>query len=494
MRISLLALAMLAGACTPKYSGLVSVPPERPVPSARQSAPASVEPAPAKTLADRYRKNLDRIAKRDVGDEVYAWLKQLCEGIGPRLSGSENLERAIEWAEARMKERGIKAWTEPVEVRKWVRGAESLKLLPAGTKLEMIGLGDSVPTPKGGVTGELLVVKSFDELEQKKDQVKGKIVLFDVKLGTFPVDEWQFPSYGQAVAFRRAGPSLAAKHGAKAMLLRSITSDPQSPPHTGTLDYDANQPKIPAAAVSYRAADQLVALAEAGKPVRLSLELQSEDDGMVPSANVLAEIVGKDKPEEIVLLGGHIDSWDVGQGAHDNGAGVVSSMMAMALVKELGLEPRRTLRMVLWTNEENGEAGAAAYAKAHGAERHVAAMESDTGGTPVFAISLQGGPLQPGAPPPPAAPEQLQKLNEVVALLKPLGVKKALSFFSGADLQPLVALGVPTLGVFHWPEHYFDVHHSKNDTVERVKAEDLAQSSQAMASLGYLLADMEDTL
>jgi Iap family predicted aminopeptidase len=416
----------------------------------------------------------------------------LCLDVGPRPAGSENLQRAIAWARDELARAGHDAVAiEPVQVPGWERGDEAATLRPGGVKLDILGLGGTVSTPGSGVKAKVVSISSWEELEAKAADVKGRIVFFDVKM---KIDEASgLPNYGPLVGYRRAGPSRVAKMGAKAVLVRSLTTDPDSPPHTGAVDYTKDAPKIPAAALSWRAADQLAKAVEQGKAT-VTLKLRSKDLGMVESGNVVAEIRGRELPDEVVVLGGHIDSWDVGHGAHDNGSGVVTAMAALNLLRRLGLQPRRTIRLVLWTEEESDETGAAAYAAAHGNERHVAALESDSGGAPVMMLSMQtkGMPMGPpgSAPPPPG----LDTLREVASLLSDDGVRTALPFFAGTDLQPLVAQGVVGVGIWHDPSHYFDVHHSDADRFDRVDPEALQQGVAVFATVAYALADMKETL
>lgn len=442
------------------------------------------QPAAPKTLAAAYDKIVSRIvAEANELDRAHDLLRHLCLEIGPRLSGSVGLERALSWSKAELQAAGHeRVRIEKVLVPKWVRGEESLSIVETGVDLELLGLGGSVGTKPQGVVGELLVVDTFDELAAHADSVKGRIVLFNHRLRLDA--QSGFPEYPAALSFRLGGASAAGKLGAAAVLVRSITTDVESPPHTGRLDYAPEGARIPAAAVSYKDADLLEARFKEGTPTTLRLQMQARSEGEVESGNELAELRGSELPEEIVLISAHIDSWDIGHGAHDNGAGVVSVMAALGVLRRLELRPRRTIRLVLWTNEENGLRGAAAYAKSHGSEQHVAAVESDSGGAPIFALSLQAGPKAAG----------LETLGQLSALLAQQGVTHVMPFFAGEDIQPLINRGVPGVGLWRQPTHYFDFHHSAADVFASVDASSLRQNVAVTASTIFVLADMPGTL
>jgi carboxypeptidase Q len=480
MRFSALSMCLLlASACAgakappvPSYAVLPSAL------DAKSGAPAAL-PADLHTRAGR-------IAEEALRDErAYQLLTELCDDIGARLSGSEALKRAVSWAEERLREAGHEnVRAEPVQVNTWVRGPESLAMLtPSARTIPVLGLGGTVPTPKGGLRGELAVVSSLDELGTRGAELKGKIVLIDTVMPPFdPVT--QDTSYGEVVPARLFGASMAARHGALAVLIRSITATSLGTLHTGAMIYDPAVAKIPAAAVSTETASWLHRLVERKERVTLALELASEDRGLSPSANVVAELRGRERPEEIVLIGGHLDSWDVGQGASDDGAGVVISMGALGVLRRLGLTPRRTVRVVLFTNEENGLAGAREYAEAHAGERHVAAVESDFGAGRVTALGIDTEPDE-------GEPQAVAALAGVLDLLRPLGVSRVAAGHSGADVGPLVRAGALGIGLGHDGSHYFDLHHSEADTLDKIKPEDVAQSVAAMAVLAYALAELD---
>jgi hypothetical protein len=352
---------------------------------------------------------------------------------------------------------------------------------PVARRLDLIGLGGTVGTPKNGLTADVVVVPTFEALEALGDKVKGKIVLFSFRLE--PVAAGKFPDYGTGVVYRGAGPSRAAKQGAVAVLIRSLATRSLRTPHTGALKYDPKVPAIPAAALSTEDADMLVRLAESGDRVTVRLKLASR---MLPDAtdsNVLAELRGRERPEEIVLVGAHLDSWDVGQGAHDDGAGVAMAMQALTLLRKLGLTPRRTIRVVLFTNEEMAGRGAQGYADRHKDEipHHVAALETDTGGGRPLGLSTAAG--KPG----------LEVLKQIVALTAPVGAATAGDAgHPGADLRPLE--GVPLVSYDVEASRYWDYHHSQADTLDKVDPTDLRKNAAALAITAYVLADMPGRL
>ena len=300
-------------------------------------------------------------------------LATMCDTFGPRFTGSKNLEDAIDWCLTEMKKDGFKnVRGEAVKVPRWVRGSESVEMIsPRYRKLPMLGLGGSIGTPKEGITAEVLVVSGFDDLKKRAAEAKGKIVLFNVP----------FTEYRETVIVRTQGAIHAARAGAVASLIRSVGPFSMQTPHTGGMSYANGVKKIPHAALSLEDANMLTRMAARGKKisVRLKMEAHMLPDGV--SRNVVAEIPGREKPEEIVIVSGHIDSWDIGQGAMDDGGGCLAAWEAARLMLKLGLKPRRTVRIVLWTNEENGIQGALQYAKRHEAAlaKHTLAIESDSG-------------------------------------------------------------------------------------------------------------------
>jgi hypothetical protein len=420
--------------------------------------------------------------------DAYKNLGVLCDSVGHRLSGSPQYDLAVQWALRQMKADGLQnVHAEKVMVPAWRRNTEHAELIaPARHSLSILGLGMSVPTPKGGVTAEVVVVGSFAELEKlPSEKVKDRIVLFDVP----------FTGYGATARYRVLGASAAAKKGAVGALVRSLSPVSLDTPHTGVLHYQEDAPKIPAAAVSMENATMMRRMWERGERITLHLEMACEQLPDVAAANVVGEVVGSEKPEEIVLVSGHLDSWDVGQGAQDDGVGCALALEAGHLIQRLGLKPRRTVRVVLFANEENGNRGGLGYLEAHRQElsKHVAAMESDSGNGLAKGLGLElhdpkGGPVM----------DKERALARFRSLLKPylepLGAGVLEAGGSGVDVEPIVAAGVPGVGVEHDVTHYWDVHHSKADTFDKINREDLAKNSAIVAIATFLLADMPERL
>ncbi len=407
-------------------------------------------------------------------------LEFLCDHIGNRLSGSPSLDQAIAWSAAQMKKDGLENVSTPrVRVPHWVRGAESASIIgPVQRHLTILGLGGSVATPARGITAAVVSVATFDELERKgRSAIAGKIVLFNAP----------YVSYGRTVVYRHAGPSRAAKLGAVAALVRSITPLAAQLPHTGALEYSDDAPQIPAAALTIEDATLIDRLTRAGTPVTVHLEMQAHTEPDVDSANVVGEIPGSEKPEEVVVIGGHIDSWDVGAGAQDDGSGCITALEAARLIQRLGLKPRRTLRVVFWVNEENGGAGGNAYREWAGGQvkNHVAAIEMDGGAEKPVGFGVGAGPRTQSA---------VARLRDVGALLDRIGASSVTSGGGGADIAPLMREGVPGLALRTVGAHYFDWHHTAADTLDKVDLEDLRANIAAMAVMAYVLADMPEPL
>lgn len=437
---------------------------------------AAAQTAP---LSSRYRETADRIIATSLADSfAYNRLARLTDTFGHRLSGSASLERAIDWILAQMKADGLQnVHGEKVMVPHWVRGNESATLLgPRRYALHMIGLGRSIATSAAGVTAPVVVVSNYAELAARSSEVKGKIVLFNVP----------FTGYGETVRYRGAGADSASKYGAAAMLVRSVSSASMQNPHTGAMNYDSTRKinKIPAAAISVEDALMLARMARRGDNVVVNLKMEARMLPDAPSRNVIAELVGSEKPDEVVVLGGHIDSWDIGQGAMDDGGGVVAAWEAVRLIKRLGLKPKRTLRIVLWTNEENGLRGGNGYRDAHRAEldKHMLAMESDGG---VFK------PLGFGAS---TTPEGMKIIADMASLLEKIGASKITEGGADADNGPIVALGVPGLSLNVDGTKYFYYHHSAADMMDKLDPREMAECVAAMAVMSYVTADMTETL
>ena len=459
-------------------------------------------------LSAKYQATADRILAAAMQDtEGYNDLEYLCDHIGKRNSGSPELNTAIAWGAELMKKAGLSnVHVQPVMVPHWVRGEEDAEFVaPVKKKMHMLGLGMSVGTPPEGITAQVVFVHTFAELDALPDSaVKGKIVVFN--------PGWH--GYGVNSGYRTGGPSRAAKKGAVAVLVRSATPLAQQLPHTGTLNYAADAPKVPAAAISIEDAEMMERLTKEG-PVTVHLKMDAHQLPDVEAGNVIGEIPGSEHPEQVVVLGGHIDSWDVGQGAQDDGSGIMSTFEAASLIHKLGLKPKRTIRIVFWVNEENGGAGGAAYAKALGdkVSTHVAAIEMDNGaerplgmGYGSFGPPGGGGARSTGAPrvAPGAgfdasklSPEEKKSVDEmldIVSMLKPIDAATWTPGGGGSDIGPIVAEGVPALSPRTVGEHYFDWHHTEADSFDKVDLNDMRKNIGMLAVTAYVLADMDDVL
>ena len=438
---------------------------------------AIVRPLAAQSIADRYRADANRIIDAAVRDSS-AWrrLAEMTEKFGNRLSGTPALEQTIDWVIDRMKEDGLQnVRGERAMVPVWVRGEESAQMVkPRVQNLPMLGLGGSIATPPGGITADVLVVGSFSDLTAKAAQASGKIVLFDVP----------FSNYGETVQYRARGAVAAAKVGAVGALVRSVTPYSQRTPHTGGMSYDSTVRRIPAAAITVEDAEMIHRLVDRGERVRVKLTMSAKTLPDAPSRNVMGEIVGSEKPDEVVVFGGHIDSWDVGRGAMDDGGGVVVAWEAVRLLKRLGLKPKRTIRVVGWTNEENGGRGGQAYRDAHKTEveKHVLAIESDGGVFKPQGFSFSGSDAA------------LDVLKEIASLLARIDAGTIVKGGAGADIGPIVALGVPGLGLNVDGTKYFWYHHTEADTIDKLDPNDMARCVATMAVMAYIAADMPETL
>ena len=437
-------------------------------------------PLPSPTVkTDAYRAAAARIIGAALtSDRAYARLAHLTDHIGNRLSGSTNLERAIEWALTEMKRDGLdNVRAEKVMVPHWVRGEESLEMLtPVPRKLQMLGLGNSIGTPAEGISAEAIVVRDFAELDRLGEQVRGKIVVYNAP----------YVNYGATVLYRLQGASRAARYGAVAALVRSITPVSLQTPHTGAMSYDPNQPKIPTAAITIEVAELLQRMNDRGDRPTLRLKMEAKFLPDAESANVIAELRGSERPDEIVLIGGHFDSWDVGQGAHDDGGGAIVAWETIRLLKELGLKPRRTIRAVLYTNEENGTRGGNAYRDAHRAEiaKHILAIESDSGVYRPEGFGLAD-----------TAPLQVRSnLQEIAKLLAGIDADNIAENGGGADIGPLMREGVVGASLDVDGAHYFDIHHTQADTLDKVNPRELALCVATMAVMAYTVADLPENL
>jgi len=435
---------------------------------------AFASPLVAQTpIADKYRATASRMIAAEFADSS-AWnrLAEMTDKFGNRLSGTANLERTIDWILVQMKNDGLEnVHGEKVMVPHWVRGEESASLItPRATPLHMIGLGRSVGTVRAGITAPVMVVGSFDELTKRGAEAKGKMVLFDVP----------FTSYGETVRYRGGAASAAARVGAVAALIRSVSSYSIQNPHTGAMGYDTTVKKIPAAALSVEDALMLHRMINRGERVVVNLKMGATTLPDAPSRNVIAEIRGSEKPDQVVVMGGHIDSWDVGQGAMDDGGGVVAAWEALKLIKRMGLKPRRTIRVVAWTNEENGSRGGVGYRDAHRAEidKHVLAMESDNGVFKVRGLGISAGA------------GGLAMAQDIASLFSSFDANKATEGGSDADTDPLNALGVPTISPTVDGTRYFWFHHSSGDTMDKLDPHEMAENVAFLAVTAFVAADM----
>ncbi len=425
-----------------------------------------------------YQATADRIIAAATADSA-AWnkLAELTDTFGSRLSGSPALERAIDWVLEQMRREGLEnVRGEPVMVPRWVRGHERADLRqPRAQNLPMLGLGGSIGTPPGGIEAEVLVVSSFDELRARAAEARGKIVLFDVP----------FTGYGQTVVYRSTGANQASRAGAVAVLIRSVGPFGLRTPHTGAMAaYDTAVARIPAAAITMEDAAMLHRMQARGQRIVVRLEMDAHMMPDAPSRNVIGEIVGREKPDEVVVFGGHIDSWDVGTGAVDDAGGVVAAWEAVRLLHRLGLRPRRTIRVVGWTNEENGGRGGQGYRDAHRSEldRHVAAIESDGGTFKFRGFGFTG------------SDSAYAMVRQIGKLLRRLGADTVTRGGGGADIGPIMALGVPGMSHNVDGTRYFWYHHTEADNVDKIDPRELAENVAAMAVMAYVIADLPQAL
>ena len=406
---------------------------------------------------------------------TFAWdrLAVLTDTIGHRLSGSPALERAVQWAVAEMTRDGLEnVHTERVMVPKWVRGNETAEIVePARHSMAMLGLGNSVGTPADGIQADVLVVHSFEELDSQGAAARGRIVFFNVP----------FTTYGETVRFRAAGPSRAARHGAVASLVRAVGPAGLRTPHTGALQYGDDAPKIPAAAVSAEDADRLQRMADRKQKIVVRLKMEAHFAADAESANVIGEIRGRELPEEVVVVSGHLDSWDVGAGATDDGGGCIVTWEALRLMKALNLRPRRTVRVVLWTNEENGGRGGLAYRDQHRAElaSHVLMMESDNGVSRPLGFGFNGSDAA------------RRTVTAIATLLSSLAASDVVAGGDGADITPSVRAGrIPGMSLEVDTSQYFQIHHTPADTVDKIDPVEMAKCAAAVTVMAYVVADL----
>lgn len=428
----------------------------------------------------------DSLMIRKLADEVlengkaYDNLRILCKTVGGRVAGSPQMLKAESWGVKTLQQSGAdKVWLQECKVPHWVRGAkEEAYFLVAGKKinLDVLALGNSMGSGPKGVTAPVILINDFDELERRKDEIKGKIVFYNYKFNNKFVKTFQ--SYGDAGKYRGQGPSRAAKYGAVAVLVRSMSHAADNNPHTGAMNYDTAYAKIPAAAVGLKDADRLAEAISSNKPVTVFLKTNAQMLPDVTGHNVIGEWIGSEFPDQIITIGGHLDSWDPAEGAHDDGAGCVHSIEVLRALKAIGYKPRHTIRIVLFANEENGLRGGSKYAeeaKAKG-EKHLFALESDAGGfTPRgFGIS--------------AKPEQFEKIRQWAKLFEPYGVFEWTAGGGGADIGPLGrTFGTAMAGFVPDSQRYFDIHHARSDVFENVNKRELELGALNMAALIYLV-------
>lgn len=419
------------------------------------------------------------VASGKATDGAYETIRELLEAAGPRLAGSPGDALAVAWAQRALKARGfVNVRAEPVTAPHWERGEESGELLlPIPLKLSFCALGGSVGTPPEGVEADVVEATSLESVDALGEKAKGKILLIWKVMERAS----EGSGYGATVPIRSNGASRAAKVGALAVVIRSVGTSNARFPHTGALNYAEGVPRIPAAALAVQDADLLHSYLSKGTRVRLKMKLGARTLSDVQTANVVAEIPGREKPDEIVLVGGHLDSWDLGMGALDDGAGCGIAIESARLVGKLPKRPRRTIRVVLFANEENGLAGGRAYAKAHADEmaKHVAAVETDSGAGRVRGFAWSAGP----------ATEPLVK--ELGAALAPFGLGEVKKGGGGADIGPMRAAGVPMFSPVQDSSRYFDIHHTADDTFDKIDREELNTGVSAIAALLYTLAETD---
>lgn len=458
-----------------------------------QQSPPDTTPSPTsvvfstQTLAEL--KRLQQAALNS--DYAYKQVAHLANNIGPRLSGSAQAAKAVEYVANELKAIGCAVQLEKVTVPHWMRGEETATLVQfpgqaenTAQKIVLTALGASVATSPEGLTSEVVAVKNFDELKSLgREKIGGKIVLFNYPLDKQMAAEGRAgEAYGEAVVYRSDGPSAAARQGAVACLIRSVGGADYRLPHTGQTDYANDAPKIPAGAVTAEDADLIADLVRQG-PVKMKLVLTPQQLPDVESYNVVGDIKGSDHPEQVVIVSGHLDSWDLGTGAIDDGAGVAVSMEAANLIQKLRLKPKRTIRVIAWMNEENGSRGSKQYAKDHEREDHFAAMETDLGAGHPIGINIKG------------KPELKKMLAPVASILQESGAG-ILNFVEhcGADIEPLEKAGVPAFSPIQDSRFYFNYHHTAADTLDKIAPKELAENSAVVAVAAYALANMEQPL
>lgn len=434
--------------------------------------------------------NQDSLTLRKIYDfyltesKCYKSLEVLCKTIGPRLSGSPNAEKAVYWAKKAMYEAGADTvYLQPCMVTHWERGKKEECVLNYSKQkskkpLNIIALGGSVATPQSGLTAKVIEVKSFEELEKLGEKnIKGKIVFYNVFFNSKNLRTGT--SYGETVKYRYSGAAKAAKYGAVATVVRSMSSAANDSPHTGAMGYDTtvSKTKIPSFALSFTAADVLSEGLINDPELTLFLKSDCKSFPDAPSFNVIGEIKGSEKPNEYIIAGGHLDSWDNGEGAHDDGSGVVQCIEALHMFKKMGVKPKHSIRAIAFMNEENGLGGGKAYGKATETNnwKHIAAIETDAGGfTPRgFGVDTVGG--------------MFATVNSWLPLFKPYFISYITPGGGGADISPLEKFNVPCIGYEPDGQRYFDIHHTADDTFDKVNKRELELGAAAIGSLIYLI-------
>jgi len=442
---------------------------------AMSAAPAFAADTP--NLTDQYRATADKLIDAALADtEGYNRLAFLCYRIGNRLSGSVALEKAVAWSAEQMRAAGLSnVRIVSTKVPHWVRGAESARMVaPLEKPLHMLGLGMSIATPPGGITADVVVANTFDDLARLgRQNIQGKIVVYNE----------EYTGYGGTRVYRATGASRAAAYGAVAALVRSAAPLTSQTPHTGEMNYDETLPKIPAAAISAEDALMIARLVADGVPVKVHLEMSAHQEPDADSGDVIGEIPGREHPEEVVVIGGHLDSWDVGQGAQDDGGSIMACLQALALMKKLGLQPRRTLRVAFWVNEENGGRGGLAY------REFVRDIKNQ-----VAAIEMDGGAEAPRGYGAGVDANSMELLKQIGKLLERVGASEITNGGGGSDIAPLLRDGVPGLSERTVGTRYFEWHHTEADTLDKVNPEDFRKNMASLAVMGYVLADMPGRL
>jgi carboxypeptidase Q len=412
--------------------------------------------------------------------KAYTLLHELTTDIGHRLVGSADAAKAVEWGKKTMKDLGFQnVHTEPCMVPHWVRGQiEEASIITSTGKnvpINICALGGSVGTDVDGITAGVIKVKSFDELKSLGDKATGKIIFFNRPMDRSKINPGE--AYGGAVNQRSIGAVEAARVGGVASLVRSMTMRLDDVPHTGAMRYNDSIPKVPSAAISTIGANLLDSLLSVDKNLKIRIKLTCQTLPDVESANVVGELTGSEKPEEIIVVGGHLDSWDKGQGAHDDGAGCAHSMEALRILKELGLKPKRTIRVILFMNEEFGLNGGIAYAKEdHHGEKHICAIETDAGGFTPRGFGVGADSVN------------FPKFARWSYLLDPIDAGRITRGGGGADISELGRTGVITIGLRVDGQRYFDYHHSNNDTIDKVNDRELELGATAIAIFAYVIA------